>query len=123
MPEVVTADGTVLALNGAGIGKKIFVHVYVIGLYLERKTTDAGTAITSDQAKRIALVMLRNVSRQQFVQAVEKDMIRNSGVPLPTLRSRLDLLEHALSALKKGDMIDFTYLPHVGTLVRGQGES
>ena len=65
--------------------------------------------------------MLRNISRQQFVQAVEKGMIRNSGVPLPALRSRLDVLERALPALGTGDMLDFTYIPAVGTVVRGQG--
>lgn len=121
MPEILRDNGRVLALNGTGVGTKILVHVYAIGLYLERKTTDARTAIASDEAKRIALVMLRNVSRQQFVQAVERGMVGNSGVPIATLRSRLDVLERALPALAKGDMIDFTYLPGVGTVVRGQG--
>jgi hypothetical protein len=121
MPEIIKDNGKVLALNGTGIGTKILVHVYAIGLYLERKTTDARTAITTDQAKRIALVMLRNVTREQFVEAVERGMVRNSGVPMAKLRSRLDLLERALPALEKGDMLDFTYLPAVGTVVRGQG--
>jgi hypothetical protein len=121
MPEVVSAGGRVLALNGTGVGTKILVHVYVIGLYLERKTTDARTAITSNEAKRMALILLRNVSRQQFVQAVEKGMMRNSGLPMPRLRARLDLLEQALPALAKGDRLDFTYLPGVGTVVRGHG--
>jgi hypothetical protein len=40
---------------------------------------------------------------------------------MPTLSGRLDLLEAALPALKKGNVLDFTYLPGVGTLVRGQG--
>ena len=121
MPEIIKDNGKVLSLNGTGIGSKILVHVYAIGLYLERKTTDARTAITTNQAKRIALVMLRNVTREQFVEAVERGMLRNSGVPIATLRSRLDLLERALPALEKGDMLDFTYLPAVGTVVRGQG--
>jgi hypothetical protein len=121
MPAVVKADGRILARNGTGVGKKLFVYVYLIGLYLDRKTTDAQIAIRSDQGKRIALTMLRNVSRQQFVQAVEKGMIRNSGVPMPSLRTRLDLLEQALPDLTEGDVLDFTYLPGSGTVVRGQG--
>ncbi len=121
MPETIKDSGRVLNLNGTGIGTKILIHVYAIALYLERKTTDPRTAITSNEAKRIALVMLRNVTRQQFVQAVERGMVLNSGVPIATLRSRLDLLERALPALEKGDKLDFTYLPAVGTVVRGQG--
>lgn len=64
--------------------------------------------------------MLRDVNREKFVQAVEKGMMRNSGPAIPALRARLDVLEHALPALKKGNVLDFTYVPGVGTLVRGQ---
>jgi len=121
MPEVVTAHGRTLTLNGMGVGTKVFVRVYVIGLYLETKTTDARTAISVDEAKRMSLLMVRDVSRQQFVQAVEKGMVRNSGPAMPALRARLDLLEHALPALQKGNIVDFTYLPGTGTIVRGNG--
>ena len=65
--------------------------------------------------------MLRDVSRKQFVQALEKGIMRNSAPAMPTLRVRLDRLEKALPALKKGNVLRFTYLPGAGTLVRGQG--
>jgi hypothetical protein len=95
--------------------------VYVVGLYLEKPTNDARAAITTNEAKRIVLVMLRDVSREQFVQAVKEGILRNSGPAMPTLRARLDRLEKALPALKKGNILDFTYLPGIGTLMRGQG--
>jgi Chalcone isomerase-like len=124
MPEVVRVAVRQLRLNGMGVGtEKTFFKVYVVGFYLERKTTDARTAITSDQVKRIALTMLRDVSRQKFVQAVEKGMVLNSGPAISTLRARLNVLEESLPALKKGDILDFTYIPGTGTLVRGQAES
>jgi hypothetical protein len=121
MPQVLSVAGRQLRLNGMGIGTKPFFKVYVIGLYLERPTPDARTAIPIDEAKRIVLTMLRDVSREKFVQAVEKGMMRNSGRAMPTLRARLDILEHALPALKKGNALDFTYLPGLGTVVRAQG--
>jgi hypothetical protein len=103
MPEVVSAAAKELRLNGMGIGtEKTFFKVYVVGLYLESKTTEAQTAIKSDDVKRIAFTMLRDVSRQKFVQAVEKGMVRNSGPAMPTLRARLNQLEEVLPALQKG---------------------
>ena len=42
---------------------------------------------------------------------------------MPSLRARLHLLEHALPALNKGNVFDITYLPGVGTVVRGQGQT
>lgn len=123
MPEMVRVAGRKLQLNGMGLFKeKVFFRVYVAGLYLEHPTADAATAIDTDEAKRIVLVMLRDVSRDTFVQAVEKGILRNSSRLMPALRARLDLLEQALPALKKGNVLDFTYLPGAGTLVRGQGK-
>jgi hypothetical protein len=124
MPEAVSAAGRELRLNGMGVFKeKTFFKVYVVGLYLEKPTADERSAITTDEAKRIVLVILRDVSRDMFVQAVETAIMRNSGLAMPVLRARLDLLEEALPALKKGNVLDFTYLPGTGTLMRGQGQA
>jgi hypothetical protein len=122
LPEAVSVNGRELNLNGTGIGKKLLIDVYVIGLYLETRTSDAVTAIKVDEGKRIVLTMLRDVSRERFVQAVEKSMVRNSAPVIGTLRSRLDALEQALPALKKGEVVDFTYIPEWGTTMRGQGQ-
>jgi hypothetical protein len=121
MPEKVSVSGKQLLLNGIGVGKKAFFRVYVVALYLESPTSDARKAIKTDEAKRIVITMLRDVSREKFVQAVEEDMERNPGVPMSALRGRLDRLESVLPALKKGSTLDFTYLPLRRTLVRGQG--
>ena len=121
MPEVVKVAGRELRLNGIGIFKeKTFFKVYVVGLYLEKPTVDADVAIATDEAKRMVLTMLRDVSRDVFVQAVETGIMRNSSVAMPTLRVRLNLLKQTLPALQKGSVLDFTYLPGTGTLVRGQ---
>ena len=123
MPEVVSVEGRELRLNGMGVRKeKVFFKVYVIGLYLEKPTQDAQAAITTDEAKRIVIRMLRDVSREDFVLALETGMKRNSGPAMPTLRARLDLLEQALPAPQKGNVLDLTYLPGTGTLLRGQGK-
>ncbi len=123
MPEVVRGDDNKeLRLNGMGVRKETALFkVYVIALYLERPTTDARAAITTDEEKRIVISMLRDLSREQFVQAVETAIIRNSSSEMPVLRARLDLLENALPAPRKGNVLSFTYLPSVGTLMRGQG--
>lgn len=104
LPEVITVAGKELRLNGMGLRKvKIFFSVYVIALYLEEPTQDAQKAITTDEVKRMVIVMLRDASRAQFVQSMKEGILRNSGPEMPALRERLDKLEQALPALKKGD--------------------
>ena len=124
LPELVIVAGTELRLNGIGVLRKaIFFKVYVVGLYLKEPTTDGRAAIMSDETKRVVIDMRRDVSREAFVQAVETDIMLNSGPAMPTLRARLDLLENALPALKKGSVLDFTYLPGAGTAMRCQSQT
>jgi hypothetical protein len=122
MPDAVSVAGRGLRLNGMGrrVETALF-KAYVIGLYLEKPTKSARAAIATDEAKRVVLTMLRDVSREAFVEAVETGFTRNAGSSMPNIRARLDLLEHALPALKKGNVLDITYLPEVGTVIRGQG--
>ena len=122
LPESTHVSGRILRLNGMGLHKKrVFFKVYVAGLYLERPTRDPREAIRTDQGKRMVIVMLRDVDRDAFLEAVEGGMRQNSGHVMPALRGRLDRLKQALPDLRKGNILDFTYLPGVGTLVRGQG--
>ena len=66
LPEVVSVAGKELRLNGMGVLKRaIFFKVYVVGLYLEKPTTDARVAIATDEAKRIVISMRRDVSREK----------------------------------------------------------
>ncbi len=124
MPEVISVRGNNLRLNGMGTLKKaFFIKVYVVGLYLETPTTDARTAVVTDEAKRIVIDMLRDVDRKTFVGAVEAAIMLNSGPAMPALRSRVDLLEKSLPALKKGDLLEFTYLTGAGTLMRCHGQN
>jgi hypothetical protein len=123
MPEVAHVADKDLRLNGMGVRKeKALFKVYVVALYLEQPTADPLVAITADEGKRIVLTMLRDISREQFVQAVETSITRNSGAVMPTLRARLDLLENALPAPQKGDVLSFTYLPGLGTLMSAPGQ-
>ncbi len=123
MPDAVSIAGRDLRLNGMGKRTEtVFFKAYVIGLYLEKPTTDANAAITTDEAKRIVRRMLRDVNTVKLsCMRVETGIMRNTGSLMPSIRARLDLLEQALPPLKRGNVLDITYLPGVGTVVTGQG--
>ena len=122
MPKTQNVAGEALQLNGMGVVKKmIFVKIYVVGLYLQTPTTDAQTAITKNEIKRIVINMRRDVPREKFIRALEDSFTRNSAPSMPALRSRLDRLEHAIPAIKKGDVLEFTYLANSETVMSCQG--
>lgn len=66
-----------LVLNGAGLRTKVIFNVYVIGLYLPRKKSDAATVLQLAGPKRVAIQMLRNVSAEQFSEALAEGIRDN----------------------------------------------
>src|SRR5579859_6873575 len=75
-PSVQVA-GTTLMLNGAGLRKKMFFKVYVIGLYVAQSGTDASALIAEPGPKRVAIHMLREVGADAFSDAL-RDGIRDN---------------------------------------------
>jgi hypothetical protein len=66
-----------LQLNGKGIRKRVIFDVYEIGLYLPKKTNSSEEAITGPGAKRVELRMLRDVSAEQFSDALTDGLRAN----------------------------------------------
>lgn len=66
-----------LVLNGAGLRKRLFFKVYVVGLYLPEKKTDASGAIQVPGPKRVAIHMLRNVGADTFTEALVEGLRDN----------------------------------------------
>ena len=60
-----------LVLNGAGLRKRFRVmNVYVIGLYLPEKKTDAAAVLALAGPKRAEIHMLRDVGADTFTEAL-----------------------------------------------------
>lgn len=73
MPEQKTVEAKTLILNGLGLRKVTKfgfpIKVYVAGLYLEKKTSNADELINSTQLRRIEMQFLRGLQRDQIVEA------------------------------------------------------
>jgi len=123
LPDSATVEGKALTLNGMGTRKKLFVKVYVAGLYVEKASKDAQALATSDQVKRVRMVLVRDLGRDKIVDAIENGVKKNMPSQLTALRGRLDQLFGVVPDLKKGDEISITYEPGKGTtLVSPRGQ-
>jgi Chalcone isomerase-like len=68
-----------LALNGAGLRKRVFFQVYAIGLYVQQKSGNAATVIEQPGPKRVAIHMLRDVGADAFNEALADGIRANHG--------------------------------------------
>jgi hypothetical protein len=122
LPDTVQAGGKTLVLNGLGLRTKFIVKVYVAGLYLEQKSSDAGAILKSDSPKRVVMHFVRDVSKKQMADAFEEQFKNNSPDAMKSMKSDIDRLLGALEDLKEGQEMTFTYVPGTGTVMSINGQ-
>jgi hypothetical protein len=115
----VTVGNQTLVLNGMGLRSKLFIKVYVGGLYLEKKTADPAAVIQSDATKRVVLQFVYGeVTREQMVEAFQDGFTANA----PTAqKAQVDQWLGALETMKKGEQMVVTYAPGTGTTLALRG--
>ena len=91
-----------LVLNGAGLRKRLFFNVYVIGLYVPEKKTDAGALLQTAGPKRVAIHMQRDVGADQFTDALIEGLRANvSEAEFRTLEPRVKELADIMAQVKE----------------------
>lgn len=115
MPDTVQVGSTPLVLNGMGLRTKFMVKVYVAGLYLPQKSSDAGAILKADAPKRMVMHFVHGASKSQMSDAFEDSFRDNSPDAVKTLKVEIDKLLGAIEPVKEGDEMIFTYMPGTGT--------
>lgn len=102
-----------LALNGAGLRKRVFFKVYAMGLYVAQKSTSAAALIDQPGPKRVAIRMLRDVSADAFNEALAEGIRANhSEAEAKALEPRLKELGAIIGGVgeaKKGMAINLDW--------------
>jgi hypothetical protein len=105
---------------------RLLVKIYVAGLYLtEGKTTTEGV-LALPGPKRVILTMLRRLTAEQFIDALNDGIEANSpAAEVERLKPRIDELIAAMTSIqqaRKGDVIALDFLPESGTRIMVNGE-
>jgi hypothetical protein len=121
MPAADTVEGRAVALNGMGVRVRrvvlVPVKVYVAGLYLEQRSTDAARVVASEQVKQMRLVMLRDLSRADVSAAIAEGVQRAAGPRWSAVSARVERLSALIPDAARGEQIRLTYVPGQGTRV------
>ena len=126
LDETARVGNQELKLNGAGIRYKAFFKVYVAGLYLGDKKSTVPKVLAAPGARRIQIVLLRDVSSEDFGQAFMAGMRKNSD-----MSERAKIINQMLTfgqlfasipEIKKGDVLTTDWIPGSGTLCMLNGK-
>lgn len=124
MPDSTTLDGKRLVLNGLGIREATIlkVDVYVAGLYLEHKSSDAGAILRSKQRKVLQMKFVRDVDRSDIVEAWQEGFAKNTP-DAKKLAPKIKQLQGYMRDMAEGQTMTFSYVPGKGVTVRVNGKT
>jgi hypothetical protein len=115
-----------LKLNGAGIRHRAIFKVYVAGLYLPEVRKSPPEILTLPGARRVTLVMLRDLSNEElaraFIAGVTKNSNRDENAKIiPQLQTFGEIFA-SIPELKKGDVLTTDWVPGSGTVIHVNGK-
>jgi hypothetical protein len=123
--DTVSVGGQELVLNGAGVRSRFMVKVYAAGLYVSQKSSNAKALVEAKTARRVQMVMLRDLGADQLADAL-KDGIDNNATQseLDAIKSEIDQLLNIMRAMKeakKGQAIALDFAADGKTTVSVNG--
>lgn len=115
-----------LKLNGAGVRVKIIIDLYAAGLYVAKTDTNAPAVIGQPGAKVMKIVLLRDLTGEDFADATVKGFkANNSEADVTKFQGKLEEIKALMldfGPVKKGTVIQIDFVPGEGTHVLLDGK-
>lgn len=123
MDDEITVGDATLQLNGMGLRKKMWVKVYVAGLYLETPTNDPAEAVSVAGTKRVVMHFLTDKANKKKMDAAWVEGFQaNSPSTYASMADRVEKFADLFPDMKVGDIIELTMVPGGGTTAALNGE-
>ena len=117
LPNSVQLAEQPLILNGIGLREKFWVDVYVAGLYLPQKNTDAEAIIQADIPKKISLEFIYHTVAKEKMKATLEENLKNNPQIAQTVRPKMEKTYGWYQDFHTKDTLSFEYIPKVGTTI------
>lgn len=125
-PGTVNLAGSSLQLNGAGTRHKFVVKVYAAGLYLGTRATTPEAVYATPGAKRLHVVMLREIDANElgrlFTRGMQDNASREAFSKSIPGTLRMSEIFSNRRKLATGDSFSVDWVPGTGTTVLVNGE-
>lgn len=123
LENTISLDGSDLALNGAGTRVKYFMDMYVGGLYVTTKTSDASKVIAGDEPMAMRLTIVSSlISSDKMTDAVDDGFDEVLGRKMSSMQKEINTFKSFFKEeITEGDVFDISYSKANGTVVYKNG--
>lgn len=122
LADSIAVNGQNLALNGAALRKKLFIKVYVGGLYLASKQSNPQAILASDAPRQMTMNFVYDVDKAKIVEAWEEGLAANTPNASAEVKNAFKTLGSWMEDMKEGQSLQLTYVPNKGTTVTVNGK-
>jgi hypothetical protein len=123
LADTVSVNGQHLKLNGAGLRKKLFIKVYVGGLYLAAKQANPASILATDAPRQMTMNFVFNVDKGKIAEAWEEGLTANTPNASAEVKANFKKLSSWMDDMKDGQSLQLTYVPNSGTTVTVNGKN
>ena len=115
----VTCADQALQLNGYGPRKKFFIKLYVASLYVQEKINDEHQLLEMQQAMCMRLnITSSRITSEKMIKATKEGFEKATKGNIEPIADEVEtFLSWLKKPIKKGDVFEFSFLPHNKTLV------
>jgi hypothetical protein len=114
----ITVGNEKLELNGGGLREKYFFDLYIAGLYLKNKSTDASKIISKNEEMAISIKIISSkVTKEKLLESMSEGF-ENASEGKATKEEMKVFRGFFTENLKIGDKINLEYVPNKGLSVR-----
>ena len=123
LPDKAEVKGQSLVLNGMGLRKKLWIKVYVGGLYLAQKEKAAAKVLAADEPRRMVMHFTYSVNKEQMCDAWKEGLEQNTPKAPADVKKAFTTLCTWMEPIPDGHELILTYVPGEGTTVEVNGKS
>jgi hypothetical protein len=123
LPDKVDVNGQSLVLNGLGLRTKLFIKIYVGGLYLPQKEKSAQKILAADAPRQMLLSFIYDVSKKQMCEAWDEGLEATTPNASAEVKKSFTTLCGWMDGVGKGQKLVLTYVPGEGTHVEVAGKA
>ena len=123
-PAQIKAGEHRLLLNGWGARTKLFLELYVAGLYLTKANSNPAAIAAANEPMSIRVKITSGmVSQARLMQSLTDGFHNATNENVASIQSEINQFRKCLTeTITKGDTFDFIYLPEHGVVINKNGK-